>query len=204
MTSTSESPANISLQNFSAADWRFCATPTCNVLPLGEGLDRLYAGTLPPRSVVLTFDDGTYDFYRKAYPLLREFRMPATVYLTTYYCDYNRPVFDVMCSYLLWKARGQKLVLAGSSGREPGRGRGNTEFRKEAKLSGKQKDELLITLAGKNCRSTMNRFARNGFCHIMTAGEAAEVARGGIDLELHTHRHRVSIHEANVHARDRR
>ena len=48
----------------------------CNVLPLTEALQRLYAGELPENCVALTFDDGTYDFYRQAYPLLRGHALP--------------------------------------------------------------------------------------------------------------------------------
>src|SRR6476661_658915 len=41
------------------------------VLPLDEALTRLQRGSLPKRSVVLTFDDGYYNFYRQVYPALR-------------------------------------------------------------------------------------------------------------------------------------
>ena len=75
------------------------------VLSLGEAVERLYKNDLPPRSVALTFDDGGYDFYRQANPILREFGYPATVYQSTYYSDYTWPIFGVAASYLFWKRR---------------------------------------------------------------------------------------------------
>jgi peptidoglycan/xylan/chitin deacetylase (PgdA/CDA1 family) len=38
---------------------------------------------LPPRSVVITVDDGWESFYRHAYPLLQKYRMPATLFVYT-------------------------------------------------------------------------------------------------------------------------
>lgn len=52
------------------------------VLPLDTALDRLDAGDIAP-SVVLTFDDGFDDVYEHAWPLLRERRLPFTVYLAS-------------------------------------------------------------------------------------------------------------------------
>ena len=129
-----------------------------NVLPLGSALAQLRSGELPPRSVAITFDDGMVDFYTQAHPLLKSYGFPVTVYQTTYYSDYQKPVFNLICSYLLWKCRGEVI--------ENGRELGITpplDLRTEASrqkvllslirsadaenLSGAQKDELAAKLA---------------------------------------------------------
>lgn len=45
--------------------------------------DRPDGPNRPNKYVVLTFDDGYHDFYTTAFPVLREFGYPATVYLPT-------------------------------------------------------------------------------------------------------------------------
>lgn len=56
-----------------------------NVLPLREALAALASGKLPPRAVCITFDDGYRSLHDLALPVLREFKLPATVFVTTGY-----------------------------------------------------------------------------------------------------------------------
>ena len=55
-----------------------------DVLSLDDALDRLEVGDRHP-SFVVTFDDGFCDVYENAWPLLRERRIPFTIYLATAY-----------------------------------------------------------------------------------------------------------------------
>ncbi len=55
-----------------------------DVLALDAALDRIEARD-PSPSVVLTFDDGFADVYDNAWPVLRERRLPFTIYLATAY-----------------------------------------------------------------------------------------------------------------------
>jgi len=80
------------------------------VLPLGEAVRSMRRGTLPPRSVVLTFDDGFHNFHAAAVPLLEEFGYPATNYMSSYYCVHQHPIPIVTLRYLLWRARLQPLA----------------------------------------------------------------------------------------------
>lgn len=57
------------------------------VLPLAEAVARLKDGTLPARSVALTFDDGYANNVELAAPLLNRFGMHATVFLSTRYME---------------------------------------------------------------------------------------------------------------------
>lgn len=63
-----------------------------------ESLDK--HGKLPKNSVALTFDDGYYDNYRHAFPLLKKYKMKATLYLNTAYVENEE---NRAFKYLSWK-----------------------------------------------------------------------------------------------------
>ncbi len=173
----------------------------CSVLSLGEALTRLRRGDLPPRSVAITFDDGTYDFYKQAYPLLKKYALPATVYQTTYYTDHEIPVFNLTCSYLLWQRRGEQLDAAPDLGlseamdlrTEFGRHRivrTLIERSERENLTGVQKDALARRLA-QVLGIDYSAIVAKRILQLMNAREVAEVAKDGVDVQLHSHRHRT-------------
>ena len=53
------------------------------VLPLTELVRQARERSLPPRSVAITFDDGYRDNFTHAWPILRRFGVPATIFLAT-------------------------------------------------------------------------------------------------------------------------
>ena len=176
-----------------------------SVQPLGTALQRLRAGTLPPRSVAITFDDGTYDFYRHAFPLLQSHGFPATVYLTTYYTFCELPVFNLICSYMLWQRRDRiisdatELGLAGAMDLRSERGRHKVvraliEKSESELMTGLQKDGLAARLADFLGIDYTDLKARR-ILQLMNADEVRNVAQAGIDIQLHTHRHRLPENE---------
>ncbi len=172
-----------------------------NVLPLGEALRLMYRSELPPRSVVITVDDGTYDFYALGYPLLREYGFPATLYVSTYYCKFQAPVFDVACAYILWKSIGRTFDTTGFTASGGSYSVTDREawqriqvriirYLRELDLSAREKDAQLDILAGR-LDFDIARLRAKRMLHYMNPGELRETFQNGIDLQLHTHRHRT-------------
>lgn len=173
----------------------------CNVLALDEALLRLNEGTLPAQSVVLTFDDGFFNFYQHAHPILKRFNYPATVYQTTYYVGVRKPIFHLVTSYLLWKSGLKTLDAKPIIGvtrqwdlsTKESIASANFEIWKFAKSAGlcvEERQQLVERLAnylGVDYREISNR----RMFELMTRAELSEMAAAGVDFQFHTHRHRV-------------
>lgn len=171
----------------------------CTVLSLDDALQRLYTNDLPDNCVALTFDDGHYNFYTKVHPLLKDFGFPSTLYLTTFYVNYNRPVITSILSYLLWKGRDTTLNLQEIIGQEGKFELANKaartaayncliEFSQQQKLSAVDKDALAAKLA-RHFKVDYDALCTKRILHLLSAAEVRQLAVDGVAIQLHTHRH---------------
>ncbi len=173
----------------------------CSVVSLQDGVKRLYNGDLPRKSVAISFDDGFYDFYERAFPVLRKHGYPVTVYQTTYYTDHRFPVINLMLDYLFWRSAGKTL-----DGRKFGieetfdlshRAHAVDAFVRhtfQQDYNGAEKDALAARVA-ESLGIDYERLRQRGILQLMTAGQLGEISRAGVDVEMHTHRHRAPVDE---------
>lgn len=160
-----------------------------NVLPLSVALDLLEKRSLPPRSVALTFDDGFYDFYRHAVPLLSEFGFPCTVYLTTFYCDYRLPIFNLVINYILWKSSRSAGTPQEARLSEVRR---YVDDARAQKLDTEARDAIARQCAESH-GVDYDSILRDRLFQLMSPEEVSMAAKKGIDVQLHTHRHRTPL-----------
>jgi peptidoglycan/xylan/chitin deacetylase (PgdA/CDA1 family) len=173
------------------------------VLPLAEAVTRLYANDLPDRSVALTFDDGNFDFKESAFPLLKEFGFPATLYLTTFYSHYNKPIFGIFCEYLFWKARNATLDLKKITGLDSkielsSAAARDTAFREierhvQAQKSSAEEKTALAEMLARQLQLDYDALIEKRIMHLLTPDEVMRLAAAGADIQLHTHRHRTPL-----------
>jgi peptidoglycan/xylan/chitin deacetylase (PgdA/CDA1 family) len=177
------------------------------VLPLQQAIVALREGTLPPCAVVITFDDGFYDNLRHAIGPLREAGFPATIYVTTYHVVKRTPVFRLIVLYMFWKSTRASAKLDGVPGaltRETLRIDGGEDMQKvmwsiiEHGEQHATEDERvrIAELLGERLGVDYGRLAAQRCFSLMTLEELQRIAADGVDIQLHTHRHRMPDNRA--------
>jgi peptidoglycan/xylan/chitin deacetylase (PgdA/CDA1 family) len=179
------------------------------VLRLTEALQRLRAGRIGRREIVLTIDDGFHSVFALAAPLLRAYRMPATIYVTTYYVTHQNPIFRLALQYLAWKSRHAEVDISGLvaplSGTMPLHGAGAAE-RLESLYDAAERDcdEMeRVRIArefGERVDVDYDELARSRRMSLMSIDELKTLRADGFDIQLHTHRHRLPPVEADMRA----
>jgi peptidoglycan/xylan/chitin deacetylase (PgdA/CDA1 family) len=174
-----------------------------SVVSLDDGLRRLQAGDLDPASVAITFDDGFFNYYQSALPVLETLGYPVSLYLTTFYSDLQEPIFDLVCPYMLWKSRNRKLDLKPITGdpvtyqlSDDGQSQQAVNriqrHATDAGLSAPEKADLSDRIAAQ-LSFDIEAVRDSRILNLMTSAEVADASRRGTSIELHTHRHRTPL-----------
>jgi len=179
---------------------RFLSESGYNVISLSEAVRGLRTGELPPCPTVITIDDGWFGTLAHMAPILKRHGFPSTLYLSTYYVQTRFPVFNVAVSYVLWKSKVRFLEMNHIDSKLYERFdlQNDTQrivayeyllSRGESAKNGAERQALLRSI----CSLLQVDFGgieslKQFF--FLSEKEAAEVMEFGVDLQLHTHRHR--------------
>ncbi len=183
------------------------ASSSFNVIDLDTAVDRLNSGVLPANSLVITIDDGFFGVYELASPILLHHGFPSTLYLTTYYVQHSEPIFRIAMQYVFWKTNRQRSDLSGLvpgiEGEHDLEGEGGEHVLwrmidyAEESLDEDARQSLLAALAQRLDVGADSVFAQRRFS-LMSVEEARQLQASGMDIQLHTHRHRMPSDAAEI------
>ncbi len=164
-----------------------------NVLSLEEGLQRTKEGSLPRRAVVITIDDGWVGTSTEMSPVLASHGYPATLYVSTYYVEAQRPVFDVVLSYLCSLADSRNIVLSYDIGGEEATQSGLLAYGRS--LATDSDRQLLLRDLAQQLSLDFEALIGDRQFHLSNLKQLTAMEACAIDLQLHTHRHRMRYHD---------
>jgi len=96
------SELSVSPENF-AKQMKFLKDRGYHVIPLDEAIVGMAQGRkFPHNTVVITIDDGYENNYTVAYPILKKYGFPATIFLVTDFIGTKRFFYDQNQSFLNW------------------------------------------------------------------------------------------------------
>lgn len=191
-----------------AARMQFLARADYPVLGLEEALERLEAGTLPAAAVAITIDDAWYGIHQHMLPVIRAREFPATLYVTTYYSLAQRPVLNVLIGFMLARTRvplppldsllpaaveasGTAMHEAGDQDAGDRSGYAVELARRVDALPNLPARWEAIQRIAATLEVDADAIERGRWLHLMSADELRAAQAAGIDLQLHTHTHRM-------------
>jgi len=144
--------------------------------------------------VVLTFDDGNYDFHARAVPILREFGVPATNFIITSYIERHEPSRNLLGRYILRKGRHLGLAAPTDEGliHEP------TMLARLSHLSGRSEREHFLRQLAAAWRVDFDEILTLRLMDALRLDELRELAASGVDFQMHGHEHKNAVDYAHL------
>lgn len=180
------------------------------VLSLEDAMNRLREDILPPNTVVITIDDGFSSVKQVAQPVLSEYGFPSTLYATTNGIMLGTPVFRMVIQYLFWKTRARTIEFTDDAWVPAGRydlsdadvvaqlctdliTAGEKLPAGEMRCDKPTRVALCHDLAAK-LDVDYDDIVRSGMFTHVSPEELGELDREGMDVQLHTHTHKL-VHD---------
>ncbi len=174
-----------------------------DVLPLETAVERLEAGSLRRASAVITIDDGFFSVAKIAAPLLAKFRLPATLYVSSYYVVKQTPIFRLVIQYMLWKTSSTEIEIPDWRWLPNSKwSLGTTEERHQLAwliidygetLSDEKQRMDIARQLGEKLTVPFEQIDRSRALSLLSESEITDLSRQGMDIQLHTHRHRFPL-----------
>ena len=175
------------------------------VLKLEDAYAQIENQAITADTVVLTIDDGFYSSLIIAAPILKRFEFPATLYLTSYYFDETCPIFTLAVDYMFWTTTSQavnfsKLAIPGleddkTTDIASGKGSRACELIKnfgQSLPSNEERTRLMESLA-RLLNFDYGHLEESRLLNLINRDELAVMLQHGIDIQLHSHRHRFPL-----------
>jgi peptidoglycan/xylan/chitin deacetylase (PgdA/CDA1 family) len=177
-----------------------------NVVPLSTLFQWLRDGhDIPDYTVAITFDDGYRNNYTQAYPILRHYRLPATIFPTTAFIDTNRVLWPDRLVYAILNTTRLELSLDDMryplcTNRE--RARACQELLAQAKRLDDAQKNRLIESTIENLGTDLDTIQQDGDWAFLTWSQVCKMRQDDIAFGAHTENHviltRVSPEEAEA------
>jgi peptidoglycan/xylan/chitin deacetylase (PgdA/CDA1 family) len=164
--------------------------------------------SLPANATVITIDDGWYATKIWAHKILRENAFPYTIYVTSYYSKKETPIFNMTVQYLFWKGKNCRLDLKNlniglegkfniSDNSKSNRLMNNIIDYGQKKLTNDERINLARRLAGA-LNIQFGDLVHSRILNLLTASEISDLSQKGVDIQLHTHRHRWPLERGDA------
>lgn len=141
--------------------------------------------------VVLTFDDGYRDNFTNAYPLLRSFGIPATIFISTGFVGRKRLLWHDrllrMGDRLIPALQGEESRSISPSVRRAARARGIRGLAEALKEMKEEEKEAALRALEDLCHTQAREGGKGP--DMLKWEEIREMASGGVSFGVHTHSH---------------
>ena len=183
------------------ARMRYLSAQGYPVLSLDQACHGLAKGRLPDDAVAVTIDDGFFSVLRCAAPVLKEHSFPATLYVTSYYVQVQNPIFRLVVQYMFWKTAqnefdttGLRLPLSGMLPLTPAEEKDKLmwEIIRFAETGLEEPERCILAHElGSRLGIDYRNIQKTRELSLLSPQEIRDLAAEGMDIQLHTHRHRL-------------